>query len=485
MTVEEFWDKYTNNDILEIFDDACELFSTDLPDYFIEEYDVEEILLEVRGHLETEKNFDKILEFTDLIKNKQLELYQNLFQYFDDFLIDYYCFKQDGEQVIKAFRNFNNDPLQDFDAYLTQLNRVLFYQHTEILEQSVNEDSYRLVQNSNKLMDGAEFDLAFIKMYTTLQRVYESKGKAPDIASFISTMEGYDFEFKESFASSLETGLFKPMLDAESINDLFKKDKEKAFTVIRSSFFSYMHSKDIQFYVSAKITDRLPSYWYEKNKTTKTANAFFAIETSSFDKFIHSFSGGMFSSNESESIAILWGCVHFYEFLYKHNYISQETFENFLQSSKVIKGRIIARYLPDLWKSDFVHIWPKPDCISEVEFIQERNIFKKGMGLKYKPFGELRAEISDELAEIGELAYHIDEGAKQSPEMNTSLLDSFFDSHEQLAQNAFSVSDEEYPRELHRVNEDTDIPYVREEKKVGRNEPCPCGSGKKYKKCCG
>jgi len=23
------------------------------------------------------------------------------------------------------------------------------------------------------------------------------------------------------------------------------------------------------------------------------------------------------------------------------------------------------------------------------------------------------------------------------------------------------------------------------EKKVGRNEPCPCGSGNKYKKCCG
>lgn len=23
------------------------------------------------------------------------------------------------------------------------------------------------------------------------------------------------------------------------------------------------------------------------------------------------------------------------------------------------------------------------------------------------------------------------------------------------------------------------------EKKMGRNEPCPCGSGKKYKKCCG
>jgi uncharacterized protein YchJ len=25
----------------------------------------------------------------------------------------------------------------------------------------------------------------------------------------------------------------------------------------------------------------------------------------------------------------------------------------------------------------------------------------------------------------------------------------------------------------------------KDEPKVGRNDPCPCGSGKKYKKCCG
>ena len=28
-------------------------------------------------------------------------------------------------------------------------------------------------------------------------------------------------------------------------------------------------------------------------------------------------------------------------------------------------------------------------------------------------------------------------------------------------------------------------PIRREEPKVGRNDPCPCGSGKKFKKCCG
>ena len=32
---------------------------------------------------------------------------------------------------------------------------------------------------------------------------------------------------------------------------------------------------------------------------------------------------------------------------------------------------------------------------------------------------------------------------------------------------------------------DTANKTVRNNKKVGRNDPCPCGSGKKYKKCCG
>ena len=29
------------------------------------------------------------------------------------------------------------------------------------------------------------------------------------------------------------------------------------------------------------------------------------------------------------------------------------------------------------------------------------------------------------------------------------------------------------------------VTFKREGRKIGRNEPCPCGSGKKYKKCCG
>lgn len=32
---------------------------------------------------------------------------------------------------------------------------------------------------------------------------------------------------------------------------------------------------------------------------------------------------------------------------------------------------------------------------------------------------------------------------------------------------------------------DAPVEQAHSERPVGRNDPCPCGSGKKYKKCCG
>jgi uncharacterized protein YecA (UPF0149 family) len=44
------------------------------------------------------------------------------------------------------------------------------------------------------------------------------------------------------------------------------------------------------------------------------------------------------------------------------------------------------------------------------------------------------------------------------------------------------------PSELHEIINKRDENIVKfptlQKSQVGRNEPCPCGSGKKYKKCC-
>ncbi len=44
------------------------------------------------------------------------------------------------------------------------------------------------------------------------------------------------------------------------------------------------------------------------------------------------------------------------------------------------------------------------------------------------------------------------------------------------------VFDEDKLAELNREYRDANIAHAEN---IGRNDPCPCGSGKKYKKCCG
>ncbi len=53
--------------------------------------------------------------------------------------------------------------------------------------------------------------------------------------------------------------------------------------------------------------------------------------------------------------------------------------------------------------------------------------------------------------------------------------------HNESSALAGTVSDEQEAR----PTADGQMPFVRKEKKIGRNEPCPCGSGKKYKQCHG
>ena len=46
-----------------------------------------------------------------------------------------------------------------------------------------------------------------------------------------------------------------------------------------------------------------------------------------------------------------------------------------------------------------------------------------------------------------------------------------------------SILTEEKRKELYKQQKASGT--IRKDKKVGRNDPCPCGSGQKYKKCCG
>jgi len=52
-----------------------------------------------------------------------------------------------------------------------------------------------------------------------------------------------------------------------------------------------------------------------------------------------------------------------------------------------------------------------------------------------------------------------------------------------LAKKARTKDDVEAEKEL--IEKSDKVEPIKADQQVGRNDPCPCGSGKKYKKCCG
>ena len=60
---------------------------------------------------------------------------------------------------------------------------------------------------------------------------------------------------------------------------------------------------------------------------------------------------------------------------------------------------------------------------------------------------------------------------------------------EDIIRYIYHVNIVERPRERHDLVENRGDSEEKKtpvhSSKVGRNEPCPCGSGRKYKKCCG
>lgn len=472
MKAEEFWNLYINSteNTLDIYDDAMVFFSEELPDNFTEEYDAVEVVLEIQGHHETAKKFEKVIDFVKLIKEKHPEIYEKTSVYSNNFLILCYGFHGKIDEIEKVFEEASIDVLTSFDIFLSIYKTLLFYQHIDIIDKSVDAN-FKTVSNSEDLIGGAEFDFAMLKLFNAIEKQYleSKKSNIFEKEKVVEEIQNYCFEAiaLDKSLALFEKGLFDNSLNTKSIQDLFLADKSVAFYILEAKFMKAMLQKGFRFALSSRIWEWLMRYWNENNKTSKNI---FTIETRKFDKFLVDLSGSFFSDNKSEMYAVLWGSVYVYDFLYEKEFINSQTHIEFIATSREIKGILIANQSASLWEFDFVHRWHRPDSISEVEFVNEAKIFEKSLNFDQFNFSDFKPLIASELQAIGELSEYIINEANRKEEKigKRDISNSFFESDDD-----FFIP----PSNLK--------PIIKSiEEKTGRNDPCHCGSGKKYKKCC-
>ncbi|MCC8018039.1 MAG: DnaJ domain-containing protein [Lachnospiraceae bacterium] len=131
-------------------------------------------------------------------------------------------------------------------------------------------------------------------------------------------------------------------------------------------------------------------------------------------------------------------------------------------------------------KADMERILRYAKLDAQLCMLVEREELKGEFAIVQEEYPEFFEYIRDFLGKL--------KNEKNISYLKDSLLKTFVRLDEEYGNSMFYRRHPEERRRAHGTlisDGDSGEPYVRGAKKIGRNDPCPCGSGKKYKQCCG
>ena len=175
-------------------------------------------------------------------------------------------------------------------------------------------------------------------------------------------------------------------------------------------------------------------------------------------------------------------------------FLSQEVLNTYLttDSDNLVDGELIAFLVCDVLDAKFGELLPLIEQLYDADYVEEyiagtkeevlRDFGKVPPVSPKQPLLSIFEQYDDILNN-----WHFDD--EEDDEDEEDLLFEDWDA------NNWDESDEDFDDVLlqnlmeskNNQNDvdDSDQAPIRRPPKIGRNEPCPCGSGKKYKKCCG
>jgi hypothetical protein len=161
-----------------------------------------------------------------------------------------------------------------------------------------------------------------------------------------------------------------------------------------------------------------------------------------------------FLSNEIEIFGMVYGLKYMYRFLYVNELISDYYYKRMESNISMLEFDSLFYLRSSAWQMKFVFDWPQlnPPNPELIKLFSDsyRYSFDKTVGDQFENYLE----------------------SWSVPEIVQEEIDRFF--NEEQSNKKENEHDRWLPTQ----------PIVNTEPKVGRNDPCPCGSGKKYKKCC-
>ncbi len=410
------------------------------------EIDWFEAFLDIKHYLLMHERDEDIHFFINWYSNKFPDEYRKSYEFIEGDLCNYYLFKKDDKSLQKSIDFIQKNPVSAIDTLTIRLLFQLIYHGKYQQAVILSEQVWKPIDESTELIGHAAFDFINTIYINSLQKYYESVLTNTPIDTGIILKKAIEMGFsddKELFDEILIAVKFD--LDIGLIKTSIEEKKDKHMLHLNIQFLKYMYKQFNLPFIFAELMWQLIATLKIFGKHGN--ENWFYIDAKTMDKHIVERYDSFLGSNELQIFGKVWGFDYVISFLNHTHLITPDQYQVMSENNYHFKNEMMKIVGGDLWKMMYVFDWPEIDSSmrSRVnpEFFESTFVMEKG---------EAMARIMDYFS--------------SDPPCERIIKELKL-----------------YGNKSPQVVYDGVSPYIAEPV-IGRNDPCPCGSGKKYKKCC-
>ncbi len=412
---------------------------------FAENAGVGDFLITILGDLESEKRFDELIQLSHTIKSCQPEFYAKEFVYITDIVLMYALLENDDKLAKEAFSPFVEDPTRDIDVYLPLLRSIALYGKGEWLH-DIALENYVTIRDSKGFIGSPAQELAIYLWYQTSEKEYKKFKETGvfDLDSWLVELEKVDMDrFEDADIERIKQDFVQPIPAKVALITEFQKDPKVYLRFLLTRFMKTQYdSKAMPFVVSGTIWDLMMDFWFRDGEKKMSLR----LETAAFDKYCVGLVG-FFGQYYCNAVGAAHGAFYVYDFLHQIGLIDDVLYNKALVGIRFCQESVgKAGYRT--WRNGFFKYWPKADGMSDSEYAVHKQA------------------IDDAFAKVVVVAHK-----------KTNLDDMWHETVENIKSIASAKASKQLPAPHPKP--------IASTPKIGRNEPCSCGSGRKYKNCCG
>jgi hypothetical protein len=402
-----------------------------------------------------EGNYELIQAFALKFNNNRPEEYSEKYEFIELELTDIAFFLGDLEQIGRSLAVLGKNPVAGIDTVVKKVLFQLLFNgyYKEAIQFS--ELAWKPLRDSDKLWGYPEYIFTYTLYLSKLEEQYKllQSGNASSWEVFRSEINEFGFDSADKRMEPIYTILSQKGNDSLIVDNLPKNMKDQLL-ILNIHFLIYMQK-------TYAVPFMLSDWWFNliQDKQlfgkNKEPGKVFYVPYKELDKYITGKLDTLLGSNYYEMFGKIWGLHFVYEFLYKFSLISEPWYNKMTESLVKLKTEFIDVIGRDFWQMHYLCKWPGENIPGNLLIDKDQfNLSFSTRNIGYKE-------------SIEDLFGFMEE--------DKSFNDDFYEE---------IITKDPHPHEIQNLVKDPYKPYQKTEVEPGRNNPCPCGSGKKYKKCC-